>query len=752
MAARSDARVLRIERRDDVAVVWIDVPGEEVNLLKPGFEAEFERVLGELEGTADLEAIILASAKPKNFIAGADVKALEEVESAEEASRLARTAQAVMNRLESFPRPIVAAIHGACLGGGLEVALACRGRVVSDHEETRLGQPEVRLGLLPAAGGTVRLPRLIGLEHALELILTGKQVRPREAKALGLVDEVVHPAILLAVAMARARRLAESRKPGPLQRAKDALESAVDVEKLKALLLEDNLAGRKLLFSQARKKVLGRTHGRMPAPLRALEVVERGIEGGPEAGLRAEAEAFGELAVSPEARNLMALFLARSELKKEPGADAAPREVRKVGVLGAGLMGGGIALITAAEADLPVRMKDVDYEKIRRGLRATREALAARVEAKELREQEADRLLHMIRPTTDYTGFGRANVVIEAVVEDLELKRRVLREVEAHTGPKTIFASNTSTIPIRQIAAASERPEQVIGMHYFSPADKVPLLEVVVGERTAPRVIATCVALGKRQGKTVILVNDGTGFYTTRIAGPYLAEAARLLMEGVPIERIDRALVEFGFPVGPIRLLDEVGIDVARKIAEILRHAYGERMVTVGVLERMIEDKRYGKKNGRGFYRYEERGDGTFGRKDDEVDESVYELLRIKPEAELDPEKAALRCTLAMVNEAVRCYEAGILRSARDGDVGAVFGLGFPPFLGGPFRYIDQRRPGEFAALLDDYRTRFGDRFEPPPLLRMLAERGIGFHTDAAPPPGGGPQPTGSTAARSADG
>jgi len=738
--AAPNGRTLRIERRDRTAIVWIDVPGEEVNLLKPGFEAEFESVLGELERTVDLDAVILASAKPTSFIAGADVKTLREVQDAQKAGALARAAQTVMNRLESFPRPIVAAINGACLGGGLEVALACRERVASDHEKTRLGQPEVKLGLIPAAGGTVRLPRLIGIERALDVILTGRQIRPDEAKALGLLDEVVHPAILLNVAIERARRLAQPRERGPLQRVKGALGSATDMSRLKALLLEDNLAGRKLLFSQARRKVRERTHGTMPAPLRALDVIERGIEEGPEAGFRAEAEAFGELAVSPGARNLMELFLLRRELKKETGADAQPREVHKVAVVGAGLMGGGIALITAAEANLPVRMKDVDHDQIRHGLRSVHAALLERTKKRELRQQEADRIVHMIHPTTDYSGFRRADVVIEAVVENLEIKRQVLKEVEAHTGPDTIFASNTSTIPIAQLAEGSQRPEQVIGMHYFSPADKIPLLEIVVGSRTAPWVISTCVALGKRQGKTVILVNDSTGFYTTRIIGPYIAEAVRLLKEGVPIERIDQSLVEFGFPVGPIRLLDEVGIDVTQKIGEILCQAYGERMAPAGVLERLVEDKRYGKKNGRGFFKYDARQDGSFERRNDEVDETIYALLAVKPDVQPDSKEVALRCVLAMVNEAVRCYEGGVLRSARDGDAGAVFGLGFPPFLGGPFRFIDRQRPENVVALLNEYRGRFGDRFEPAALLHTLANRGIGFYTAETPPPGAAPR------------
>jgi 3-hydroxyacyl-CoA dehydrogenase/enoyl-CoA hydratase/3-hydroxybutyryl-CoA epimerase len=351
-------------------------------------------------------------------------------------------------------------------------------------------------------------------------------------------------------------------------------------------------------------------------------------------------------------------------------------------------------------------------------------------------EQESDRALHMVRPTTDYSGFARADVVIEAVAEKLDLKRTVLKEVEQRTQRGAIFATNTSSIPITQIAEASNRPEQVIGMHYFSPADKVPLLEIVVTERTAPWVIATCVALGKRQGKTVIVVNDGTGFYTTRILGPYLAEASRLLTEGVSVERIDDALVDFGFPIGPIRLLDEVGIDVAQEISANLRAAYGDRMASPGVLERMIGDERLGKKNGRGFYPYTKREDGSFERQEGE-DDTIYDLLGVAPNAEPESEEIALRCTLPMVNEAVRCYEDGILRSARDGDVGAVFGLGFPSFLGGPFRYVDHRGASVVVAQLDDFRDRFGERFAAASLLRALAARAVRFHSEEVPPPGG---------------
>jgi 3-hydroxyacyl-CoA dehydrogenase/enoyl-CoA hydratase/3-hydroxybutyryl-CoA epimerase len=433
----------------------------------------------------------------------------------------------------------------------------------------------------------------------------------------------------------------------------------------------------------------------------------------------------------------MALFLARTALKKDSGTDAevAARKVCKVGVLGAGLMGSGVAYVTAAQAGLTVRLKDVNYEVLRRGLRFVWNSATEQVQRRRMTVGDRNRALALVRPTTEYTGFRRADVIIEAVAEDLEVKQQVLREVEAHGGPEMIFASNTSSIPIHKIAEASNHPETVIGMHYFSPVPKVPLLEVIVTEKTAPWVAATCVALGKRQNKTVIVVHDGAGFYTTRILGPYINEATHLLAEGVPIADIDRALVNFGFPVGPIKLLDEVGIDVVQKIAKILHKAFGERMKPTPVLEKLVEAHRFGKKNGQGFYRYQ-KVSGIFKGKGKQVDQSVYQLLDIKPHQKIEANEIAMRCLLPMINEAAYCYSDGILRSARDGDVGAVFGLGFPPFLGGPFRFIDNQGVSKIAERLTQYQNHLGDRFTPAPILLEFAKRRSGFHDEKAPPPG----------------
>lgn len=729
---------LRVERRDDAAVVWFDVPGEKVNTLKQGFEKEFGRVLAELAGIEGLAAVALASAKESGWVAGADVGIFERMGSVEEAMALSRAAQAVMDRIESFRVPVVAAIHGSCFGGGLELALACQGRVAVDSLETLFGQLEVRLGIIPGAGGTQRLPRLVGIEKALELILTGKRVPARQAREMDLVDELVPPQVLVEAALRRSRRLARGEKEPKVNLAGKVRQAVGEGlgDRIRTLLLEDNPAGRRVLFKKARQRTLSRTHGNLPAPLRAIDAVEAGIEEGVGEGLRVESEAFGELVVSSEARRLVELFFARQELKKTPGIDrSAAREVRYTGILGAGLMGSGIAAITAGNAGVPVRLKDVDDQALRHGLKAVRETLSDRVDSGRMHRRDLARAMARVTPTKDFSGFGRADVVIEAVFEDVGLKRDMLAEVQERGHERTIFASNTSSIPISRIADGCADPSRVAGMHYFSPVEKIPLLEVIAGEQTAPWVLATCVALGARQGKTVIVVDDGPGFYTTRILSPYLNEALWMVEEGEKVDRIDRALSRAGFPVGPLKLADEVGLDVGHEISDILHEAFGGRMAPAPALGRLVADGRKGRKSGSGFYRYE-KIEGAWERVkgEDPIDDSVYTVLEVEPGERHDEEEIVERCVLQMINEAARCFGEGILRSARDGDVGAVFGLGFPAFRGGPLRQVDVDGAAAVVERLERWRQRHGDRFEPAPVLRRLAEAGSGFHDSTVEP------------------
>jgi 3-hydroxyacyl-CoA dehydrogenase/enoyl-CoA hydratase/3-hydroxybutyryl-CoA epimerase len=733
-ARSSGGAALRIEKgADGVYVLLLDVPGEPVNTLKASFAEDFARVFDELERDPACKAVVFSSGKKDSFVAGADITMLQRVRTEREAAELSRTGQRAMDRIATFRVPVVAAIHGAALGGGLEIAMACHARIASDDPKTKLGMPEVQLGLLPGAGGTQRLPRLVPIQAALDLLLTGKQIDAKKAQKLGLVDEVVPAAILLDVARKHALALAE--KHGSTARsAEPRTPPRKGAEALREAALVKTPIGRRFLFDQARKQLMAKTRGNYPAPERILEVVRRGLEKGFESGLAAEAEAFGELVVSPQAAGLMSVFFATTALKKDPGVDgpgATPRPVERVGILGAGLMGAGIAYVTTG-AGIPVRLKDKDPEGLARGLSQIKSLVDGRVARKRMTPREAAERMALITGTTGYDGFAGCQVVIEAVFEDLALKHRVLRDIEAVTPPETIFASNTSSIPIARIAEASVRPETVIGMHYFSPVDKMMLLEIIVTPRTASWATATCVELGKKQGKTVIVVNDGVGFYTSRILGPLMSEAAYVLAEGVRIEDIDEALVDFGFPVGPITLLDEVGIDVAEKVGHIVHEAFGDRMMPPPGFDKLIADQRFGRKNGRGFYRYGQKR--AKGKK--EVDTSVYGVLGVTPGKSIPKDEIAQRCALRFVNEACLCYGEGILRSARDGDIGAIFGLGFPPFRGGPFRWVDTVGAREIVRRLEHFRDRFGPRFAPAPVLVELARAGGSFYGDKAIPPG----------------
>lgn len=719
---------------EEVAVITFNIEGESVNTLAPHITQDFEAVMTRAASDAGAKAIVFVSGKEDSFIVGAKLKLLRSFKTAAEGSALSRQGQAGFERLDAFEKPVVAAIHGACLGAGLEWALACDYRIATDSPKTTLGLPEVQLGLIPAAGGTQRLPRLIGAQAAMDLILTGKTVKPRKALKLGVVDEVVPVSILKKVALQRARELAQGTLKPERERGltpsmgkslPDFVRGLTNKDAWTEFALEDNPLGRKLLFEQARKQLLKKTRGKYPAPERALDVIRTGLEKGMKAGLEAEALTFGELLMGDVSRRLVEIFFATTALKKENGVSdslVTPRSVKKVGIVGGGLMGSGIGYVASALQSATVRLKEKDASAAASTLAQVRALYDERVRRRSLTWREAERQFAGFSASTDYSGFRQADLVIEAVYEDLVLKHQVLREVERLCRPETIFASNTSSIPIASIAEASEHPETVVGMHYFSPVNKMPLLEVITHARTAPEVTATCVDVGKRQGKMVIVVNDGVGFYTSRILAPYLNEAAFLLGEGADIESLDESLVDFGFPVGPLALLDEVGIDVAAKVAKILCGTFGDRLSVPAASDALVQEGRLGRKSQKGFYSY------AHGKRGD-VDTHVYSLTpHGKERRRFDRQEMAERCVLQMVNEAVRCLGEGILRSARDGDVGAVFGLGFPAFLGGPFRYVDAQGVGKTLERMEHYQERLGKRFTPAPLFFDFVKQGRKFY------------------------
>jgi 3-hydroxyacyl-CoA dehydrogenase / enoyl-CoA hydratase / 3-hydroxybutyryl-CoA epimerase len=711
------APTLTLLVEDGIAIITFDAPHAPVNALNSRLAGEFDAMFAELEGNDAIRAAVLWSGKPDTWIAGADIEELVSITAAAQAEALSRNGQRMLDRLAALRTPVVAAIHGACLGGGLEVALACHWRVLSDHPKSVCALPEVQLGLLPGAGGTQRLPRLIGLQAALDLILTGKTVRASKARSLGLVDDLVHPSILRAVAIQRAHELAD-RQRTRVERKSGATE----------LLLEDNPVGRAVVFRQAREQVLKKTRGAYPAPLAAIEAVAEGYANGIARGLEAEAKAFGRMAVTDVCRELTFLFFATTALKKDTGAGEGitPRRVRRLGIVGGGFMGAGIASV-AVQHDTLVRIRDASLDRVAGAVGTVRATLDEKRRRRRLTRQAMDDALARVSGGTDLTGFRRADLVIEAVFEELAVKHAVLRDVEA-VSTEAIVASNTSTIPIARIAEASARPDRVIGMHFFSPVQKMPLLEVIAAPSTSPDTIATAVAFGKQLGKTVIVVHDGPGFYVNRILAPYLNEAGALLDDGVAIEAIDEALLAYGFPVGPITLLDEVGLDIAGKSGAVMVDAFGDRMVPSRTLMRVIESGRTGRKGGRGFYLYDEGKRGG-------PDASVYALSPVQgARRAVSASDIQDRTVLPMLNEAVRCLEDGVLRSTRDGDVGAVFGIGFPPFRGGPFRAIDALGAAELVRRLDALDARFAGRFTPAPRLRAMAARGERFYPATGKP------------------
>jgi 3-hydroxyacyl-CoA dehydrogenase/enoyl-CoA hydratase/3-hydroxybutyryl-CoA epimerase len=698
---------------EGILVVTLDQSDEKVNKLTEELIAEFQDLVENTDPN-DIEGIVLTSGKPGNFIAGADVEMLKNKSAPQGIEELSQHGNKLLLKLANYPKPVVAAIHGSCLGGGLEVAMACHYRVASEHSDTVMGQPEVKLGLLPGGGGTQRLPRLIGVQNALTYMLTGKNIYPRKAYKLGLVDELTHRDAVVTAAKAAVRKI----NAGKFERE--------DKRSLVHQLMEGMSPLRKIIYSQARKRAQSNTNGNYPAPDKIIDCVQEGYENGLETGLELESRNFGKLAATPESKALVNLFFAMQGAKKNPDKDKAI-SVDKMGVLGAGLMGAGIGDVSVNNG-YRVILKDQSIAKASKGKKNIWDNLESKRKKHIISEFERDRTASLVTPAEIYEGFENTDLVIEAVFEDLDLKQSILAEVEAATSDNCIFASNTSSLPIRKIAENAARPEQVVGMHYFSPVPKMPLLEIITTDQTADWVTATAREVGIQQGKHVIVVNDGPGFYTTRILAPFMNEALMLLQEGISIEQLDKHMKQFGFPVGPAALFDEVGIDVAAHITEVLGDLFAERGVHPSKKPtELFEDGYKGKKNKKGFYQYEEKDGKT---KKTEPNNNIYQYFDGAGRKSMDAETVQHRITLTMVNEAAWCLQEEILQNPTDGDLGAVLGLGFPPFLGGPFRYIDREGADIIVQRLEKFEQKHGPRFTPADILKQHAKSGKHFHQD----------------------
>lgn len=693
----------------------------------------------------DLVGVVFYSHKKDCFLAGVDINLISSLQSAEDASNKAALGQEIYNKIEDLEVNTVALVDGVCMGGGMELALACRYILASDSSKTLFALPEVQLGLIPAFGGTYRLPSKISITDALDMILTGKQVRANKAVKMGLVNEIYPQARLMSIG----KKFIKSPKQY-LKNKKKNIKGSIST------IIQDNFLVRKIIFQKAREKVIKKTVGLFDAPLKILEVMEEGHGQGRASYLSLESKAFGELCASDQSKNLRDLFFSIEKTKKFPGIGITkyevnnPSKIKSAAVLGAGTMGGGIAYLLA-DTGLNPLLKDINIEALELGLKKSSQIFYSNYKKKRITRDEWERKQRSITPILKYTGFNRTEIVIEAIVENMDIKKAIFRDLEMMVPSNCILASNTSSLSITEMCSNLKNPERFLGLHFFNPVHKMPLVEIITHDKVSPTNLEKIYNLALSFKKFPIIVKDSPGFLVNRLLGPYITEMTYLLEEGVGIHEIDRACIDFGLPMGPCRLLDEVGIDVGFKVSDIFYKTFGDRFRKSTLADKILSLNILGRKGGKGIYLYdeEESTDGedsssssTSTQKksnsnnsnspsledDGIINPDIKDILPSK-KITLEPRIIQMRLLLPMINEAARVLEEGLVCDAATVDFGMIMGTGFPPYRGGPLKHADSEGLDKILAAIQNFSKEVSSiRYTPASLLEVLVSAGKKFY------------------------